>query len=592
MNAVLSASGWFSRFGRPAAPTISGSLRTSQGSGTDADPVSPRTPRGPKAPVRGRVLIAMVAFATVYAIIAGRLVALGVQGDQQSRELAAAQKQLSAARPDLVDRNGIVVALDLKTYSLYAEPRRLVDVDEAQEAVASVFPDLRNEETRKKLASRAGFVWLKREITEDERRRIYRLGIPGIGFLEEKRRFYPGGALAGHIVGHVNIDNQGIAGIEKYLDTATGLKDLHALGMAPEHGLAPTRLSMDVRVQHAVRDELARAKERYRAIAAIGIVLDAHTMEVVAMSSLPDYDPNQPAQALEKDRMNRATAGVFEMGSVFKVFNSGMALDSGKVKFSDTFDARGGLSIGSSRIGDFHGKNRVLSVSEVFIYSSNIGSARMALRVGPQGQYAFHDKLNFHKRLEMEIPETALPLFPRRLSDISTATMSFGHGISVTPMHTAVAAAAMVNGGLMMPPTFLPRSQEEAHKVATRVIAPSTSTNMRRLFALNAINGSGRRADVPGYRVGGKTGTAEKITNGRYDGNKRFNSYLAAFPIDDPQYVVLVVLDEPKPEAGQGAATAGLNAAPTVSNIVRRIGPILGIQPRYDLKDPTVAIVD
>jgi cell division protein FtsI (penicillin-binding protein 3) len=542
---------------------------------------------------RRRIVLAGLTFAVVYAAVGMRLVDLGVASDDHSAALASGNAQISTARPDLLDRNGEVLATDIKTSSLYAEPKRILDVDEAIEALSSVLPEMRKDETiRKRLSSKAGFVWLKREVTETQRRKIFRLGIPGIGFMEENHRFYPGGSLAGHVLGTVNIDNQGISGLEKYIDQEMGLADLRASGMVDERNLKPRRLSLDMRVQHVVRDELAESVKRFSAVAGIGIVLDAKTSEVLAMVSLPDFDPNHPEQALEKQNMNRATAGVFEMGSVFKTFNSAWTLDSGKVRLSDSYDAGSPLHFGSQKISDFHAKNRSLSVPEIFIYSSNIGSARMALKVGAEAQRAFFEKVGFHRKLETELPEVATPLYPRRLADVSTATQAFGHGISVSPMHTAVAGAAVVNGGLYHNPTFFPRTREEADKVAERVLRPETSEQMRYLFRLNntpGSGGSGSRADVPGYLVGGKTGTAEKIENGRYAGNKRFNSYLSAFPMDDPRYVVLVVLDEPKAEKEVGAATAGLNTAPTVGAIIRRIAPMLGVMPRYDQPKPILA---
>lgn len=533
---------------------------------------------------RGRIALAMSLFVVVYIAIAGRLVALGFSEERPNVAYETAQEAVAAARPDIVDRNGEILATDLSTASLYAEPRRLLDVDEAIEALATVMPDLASAATRRRLASDAGFVWLKREITKEEREKVHALGIPGIDFLTENRRFYPGGALAGHILGLVNVDNAGIAGLEKYVDD-NGLAALHLAGLARTgEDLAPVRLSLDIRVQHAVRDELFRALDRYRAIAGIGIVLDVHTGEVVAMSSLPDYDPNDPAQALEKDRMNRATGGVFELGSVFKTFTTAMALDSGKVRLTDSFDARQPIHIASYTIHDFHGKHRMLSVPEVFIYSSNIGTARMALTAGIDTEKAFFKRIGLLDPIQTELPEVASPMLPPKWSTLAAMTISFGHGLSVSPMHAAVAAAALMNGGNLIEPTFFPRTRSEALAIAKPVVSPATSKAMRDLFLLNAQKGSGKNARVEGYRVGGKTGTAEKVVNGRYVGSKRFNSFLAAFPMDDPQYVVLVVIDEPKPEEGKHYATAGMNAAPTVANIVRRVAPMLGVAPKF--QDP------
>ncbi len=559
--------------------------RAATGEGA-ADPMETRAERQRKAS-RKRIVLTGLGFAVVYAAVAMRLFSLGAASDDHSEALASGQTQLSTSRPDILDRNGEVLATDVKSSSLYAEPRRILDVEEAIDALSSVLPDLRDDESvRRKLSSKAGFVWLKREITPEQKRKIFRLGLPGVGFMEENRRFYPGGALAGHVLGTVDVDNHGILGMERAIDRDMDLDALHAAGFAGEREMKPKRLSLDIRVQHVVRDEMADAVQRFHAVAGVGIVLDAHTSEVLAMVSLPDFDPNDRNQAFLKEHINRATLGVYEMGSVFKTFNSAFTLDSGKVSINDVYDTSP-LSFGSQRISDFHAKGRPLTVPEIFIYSSNIGSARMALRVGSEAQRAFFEKVGFHRKLETELPDLGAPLYPKRLSDVSTATMSFGHGISVTPMHTAVAGAAVINGGLYLDPTFYPRTRELAETEAHRVLRPETSDKMRYLFRLNATpgsGGSGSKANVPGYRVGGKTGTAEKIENGRYSGNKRFNSFLAAFPMDDPQYVVLTVLDEPKAEAGgEGPATAGLNAGATAGAIIRRIAPLLGVMPKYDL---------
>ncbi|MBV5263276.1 peptidoglycan D,D-transpeptidase FtsI family protein [Pinisolibacter aquiterrae] len=542
---------------------------------------------------RKRIVLAGLGFAVIYAAVAMRLVSLGGASDEHSEALASGRTQVSTARPDILDRNGEVLATDIKSSSLYAEPRRILDVEEAIDALGSVIPEMRADEAiRKKLSSKAGFVWLRRELTVEQKRKIFRLGLPGIGFMEENRRIYPGGALAGHVIGTVDVDNRGILGMERAIDRDMGLDALHAAGFAGEREMKPKRLSLDIRVQHVVRDEMVEAVQKFHAIAGVGIVLDARTMEVLAMVSLPDFDPNDRNEAFKKDHINRATLGVYEMGSVFKTFNSAFTLDSGKVTLNDVYDTTP-LVFGSQRINDFHSKGRALTVPEIFLYSSNNGSARMALKAGSEAQRAFFERVAFHRRLETELPDLGLPLFPKRLSDVSTATMSFGHGLSVTPMHTAVAGAAVVNGGLFLDPTFYPRTRAEAEAEAKRVLKPETSDKMRYLFRLNATpgtGGSGSKADVPGYRVGGKTGTAEKIENGRYSANKRFNSFLSAFPMDDPKYVVLTVLDDPKAESGgDGPATAGLNAGATAGAIIRRIAPLLGVMPKYDLPKGTVA---
>ncbi|MEO0327549.1 MAG: penicillin-binding protein 2 [Pseudomonadota bacterium] len=532
---------------------------------------------------RARMGTAMVLVSLAYVIIVGRLVVLGFAGEETLTRLAINDISISATRPDIRDRNGETLATDIVTSSLYAEPKRIVDADEAVEKLVTVLPDLDVKAVYKRLTSKAGFVWLKRELTPATENKILALGLPGIGFRTETRRFYPKGETASHIVGHVNIDNVGIAGLEKYIDDRS-LKELRSLGLASDKEMKPVYLSIDLRVQHFVRDELAKAMQRYNAIAAGAVMLEVNTGEVVAMASLPDYDPNYPVDALKKDRLNRVSAGLFEMGSTFKTFTTAMALDSGQVSMKSRFDATKPLRIAGHTINDFHAKKRVLSVPEVFIYSSNIGTAKMADVVGTKGHREFLHRIGLLSKVAFELPEVAKPVEPDKWRKINSVTISYGHGAQTTPLQTAVAGAALMNGGKLIAPTLFPRSEAQAKQSAQQVISSSTSKQMRNLMRLNVEKGSGRRAEVPGFRVGGKTGTAEKVVNGRYSSEKRFNAFLAAFPIDDPKYVVLVFIDEPKPEKGLKSATAGLNAAPVVGNIIRRAAPVLGVRPDFDYK--------
>lgn len=542
---------------------------------------------------RGRIVLVIAACVAVYAAIGVRLVSLGMEPAEARASLfVTPQDEVQAARPDIVDRNGEVLATDLATASLYAEPRLIVNVDEAVEKLTAVLPELDARELRADLSSDRGFVWLKREIPARERERVHDLGIPGVGFITETRRFYPGRHSVGHIVGHVNVDNAGIAGLEKAIDD-NGLRALQAAGLARKgKALAPVRLSVDLRVQHAVRDELSRAMERYRAKAAVGIVLDARTFEVLAMASLPDYDPNDPAQSLDERRMNRAVTGVYELGSVFKTFTMAMALDAGVVSLDDRVDARKPIRLGGFTIRDYRPKAKWMSVREVFKYSSNIGTSKIALAVGAERQRDYFERLGLLDRIETELPEGARPLASGRWVDLVTATRSYGHGIAVTPMHLAAAGAAVLNGGMYAPPTFYPRTHAETMEIARRVISPAASADVRALYRLNAKEGSGRSAQVPGYDVGGKTGTAEKAVAGGYADDERINTFLAAFPMDDPQYVTVVVLDDPRKAEGQPFATAGWNAAPTTANIIARIGPMLVTEPRFPDDDPVARALD
>ncbi|MCO4315968.1 penicillin-binding protein 2 [Phyllobacterium sp. 21LDTY02-6] len=531
---------------------------------------------------RNRVVMAIACFVGIYGVIGGRLVYYGMQEDATGYN--GPTGSTLAARPDILDRNGEVLATDIKTNSLFAEPRKIIDPDEAIELLSTVLPDLNFEQTYNRLKSGSGFAWLKRGLTPQQKSQIMALGIPGIGFRTEKARFYPGGPTASHILGLVNIDNQGIAGMEKYID-AQGLSDLRDVGLADSRSLEPVRLSIDLRVQHVVRDVVVQAMQKYSAIAAGAVVLNVNTGEVLAMASAPDFDPNNPVDVGDKDRLNRMSAGAYEMGSTIKSFTTAMALDSGKVNLQSTFDARRPITIGRQTIRDFHGKGRVLTLPEVFIYSSNIGSAREADVVGIEGHREFLHRLGLLDRMQTELPEVARPMEPKVWKKVHSITISFGHGMATTPLQTAVGAAALMNGGKLIPPTFLPRTPEQAAEVGKRVISEKTSEDMRYLYRLNAepgSGGSGSRATVKGYRVGGKTGTAEKVVNGRYSKDVRFNAFVAAFPIDKPEYVVLTIVDEPKPESGKVGATAGFNAAPMVQEIIRRSASFLGVKPDFE----------
>ena len=531
---------------------------------------------------RARIGLAIAVFALCYAVIAGRLVMYAATDNTTVRRSYAADA-VATARPDILDRNGEVLATDVRMPSLFAEPHRIIDKDEAVELLATVIPDLDVAEVRERLSSRRRFAWLRREITAKQRQDIHRLGLPGIGFMHENKRVYPSGPLVSHLLGHVNIDNQGIAGIEKWLD-GRGLADLHLAGLARDRLQQPVELAVDLRVQHALRDELVKARTKYKALAAAGLVLDARTGEIVSMVSVPDYDPNNPREALDPSRINRLTTGVFEMGSTFKALTLAMAIDSGRMNLNSMFDARVPLQYGKHTINDYHGQKRMLTMPEVFTYSSNVGTARMALALGVEHHKQFLRRLGQLDRLRTELPESAEPIVPRRWQEINTVTIAFGHGLSVAPLQAMMANAALVNGGLLIPPTFRKRTEEEAMQVATRVIKPETSEKMRYLMRLNAEKGTAKRADVDGFYVGGKTGTSEKVVNGRYVRHKLLNTFTAVFPADQPRYLLLVMLDEPQVIAEtNGYATSGWNAAPTAGLIIARIAPLLSITPRFDL---------
>src|ERR1700756_3834258 len=398
--------------------------------------------RGAKA--RAGIGFAIAAFAIVYAVIALKLMLFAISPDARLTRRGLADA-IATARPDIIDRNGEIVATDVKAPSLYAEPRKIIDVDEAVELLTAVLPDLDATELRERLASKRGFVWLKREISPAQQREIHHLGLPGMGFLSENKRDYPDGLEVSHVIGHVNIDNQGTAGIEKWLDES-GLAALHMAGLATDRLQTPVQLALDLRVQHAMREELVAARAKFHAIAAAGVVLDVNTGEIVALVSEPDYDPNNPRQALDPTRINRLTTGVFEMGSTFKAFTVAMALDSGKVTLKSMFDAHNPMHYGKFDIHDFEPMQRALSVPEIFTYSSNIGAAHIAMAMGIDYHKWFLKKLGQLDRLHTELPESAEPIVPKRWGELNTITIAFGHGLSVAPLQAVMGVAAMMNG--------------------------------------------------------------------------------------------------------------------------------------------------
>ncbi|WP_441998001.1 peptidoglycan D,D-transpeptidase FtsI family protein [Microvirga sp. 2TAF3] len=532
-----------------------------------------------------RVGFTALCFAGLFSVIGGRLVYLAMTSDTSSEVRRAASSEISAARPDIVDRNGNILATDVRMVSVFAEPRNIIDKDEAVELLTAVLPDLDATDLRNKLGTKKGFVWIKREITPRQQAEVHRLGIPGVGFLPENKRVYPNAEAAAHVLGFANVDNVGIAGMEKYIDSQ-GLQDLNGAGFAISAAdLRPVQLSIDLRVQHALRDELVKGMAKFKAKATAGAIMDVSTGEIVALVSLPDFDPNNPVDALESDRINRINVGVFEMGSTFKALTTAMALDSGKFNINSTLDARSGLRYGKFTIGDYHATHRVLTVPEVFIHSSNIGTARMALGIGVEGHKAFLRKMGQLTRLKTELPENAEPIVPPRWGELNTMTIAFGHGLAVAPLQALMAVGALVNGGTLITPTFLKRDEAAARQTAMQVLKPETSEALRYVMRLNASNpaGSASTAAIAGFFVGGKTGTAEKVINGRYSKNKNFTTFTAILPADKPKYVFLTIMDEPQAVEGTyGFSTAGWNAGPVTGNIIERVAPLLGVPPRFE----------
>jgi cell division protein FtsI (penicillin-binding protein 3) len=527
-----------------------------------------------------RMRLAALGFLALYAVIGGRLVYLGFRPETPHH---AATVAAAAARPDILDRNGEVFASDVTTTSVFVEPHRIIDKDEATELLTAALPDLDPKELREKFDGKKRFAWVKREVTPHQRDEVFHLGLPGVGLLAENKRVYPNGPLGAHVLGFANIDNQGIAGIEKHLD-GQGLADLQGAGFnfTPE-SLKPVHLSLDLKATHALRDELQKGVEKFKAKAGAAAVMDVNTGEIVALASLPDYDPNKPTDALDVPHINRMNVGVYEMGSTFKALTIAMALDSGKVTLNSRLDARGALHFGRFAIHDYHAQNRALTVPEVFTFSSNVGTARMALGQGVEKHKAFLQKMGQLTRMRTELPESAEPIVPRNWGELNTMTIAFGHGLAVAPLQAMMAVGALMNGGYLITPTFLKRSEDEARKDAVQVIKPETSEAMRYLMRLNAEIGTARKVNIDGYYVGGKTGTAEKVVNGHYSKTRLFTTFMAVAPADKPKYLYLTIMDEPQglPEDG-GHATAAFNSGYVTGRIIERANPILGLPPRFE----------
>ncbi len=525
---------------------------------------------------RNRVLVTAAMFFIGFVIMGVRLLDLGFFERVVETTIAAqGRAPVLTARADIVDRNGVVLATNLKTASLYADPKRVIDVDDALDKLQVALPDINRADIVNRLSADSRFVWIKRNLTPEEKWRINSLGIPGFAFEDEDRRVYPQGRLAAHVLGFVDIDGRGLAGIERFFDSR--LMNPHSLH-------EPLKLALDVRVQHILREELANTVDAFSAIGAAGLVLDARTGEVLSMVSLPDYDPNEPKASRKETLFNRAVQGVYELGSGLKTFTVAMALDSGHARLESTYDATKPLKIARFTINDYHAKARWMSLPEVFIHSSNIGTARMGMDIGAETQRAYLDRLGLLKRPQIELTEAAEPLLPHPWREISTMTVAFGHGIAITPLHLAAGMAAVVNGGRLIPATLLAQDADNSTSVeARRVLSSETSATMRRLLRLAVIEGTGGKADVPGFEVGGKTGSAEKSAAGGYRRNALLSSFIATFPTDEPRYVVLAIIDEPKgtPETF-GYATGGWTAAPVVGRVIARIGPMLGVSPRQD----------
>ena len=528
---------------------------------------------------RLRTIFALCCFAAAY-ILLGARVSYVCLGDGINIDAAISQSadadiirfKNPVKRADILDRNGEIIATSLPTVNLYANTKKIKNIEDVAEKLNYIFPEISYEVFEKKLSRRGAFIYLKHNLSPAQQMEVNNLGIPGLEFENCEKRIYPHKNLFAHVLGSTNIDNVGTAGLEKYMDErlTTSTKPLH--------------LTLDLGVQNKIRDELLAGVKQFNAEGAAAILMEVKSGRIVALTSVPDYDPNENTKIGEREMFNFATKGIYEAGSVFKVFNTALSLESGKVKPTDRFDTSHAVVVGRKKITDPHGSHGYLSPEDILVESSNIGSTLEILRVGKKFQRQFLQSINMDKALsEFELPEIAKPQFlsEKRWGDVSMATISYGYGISSTPLHIITAFSSVVNGGLYRQPTLL---EDSKHK-AKRVVSEQTSESMRKFLRAVVMRGTGKRANVEGYQVIGKTGTADKLENGHYNHKKSMSTFISAFPEADPKYALIVVVDDPKAsKETYGYTTAGWNAVPISKNIISAVAPQLNVKADFDLE--------
>lgn len=526
--------------------------------------------------MRTRLAFASLGFGLLFVAVAAKLTDATVLSPAASRIAQTPRlppPEPPVSRAAITDRNGEILAVTVRGTALYARPGEIENPAQVADQLHRILPHLDRARLLPRLSPPRQFAYLDRFITPRQQQAINDLGILGLYFETAERRTYPRGRDAAHVLGAVDVDGEGIAGVEKWYDERLRVST------------TALRLSIDIRVQRELREALEFSIDRFSGIGGSAILMDVNTAEVIGMVSLPDFAAADLATAPAEQRFNRAVTGVYEPGSTFKLFTAAMALDSGNVTLSSGYDATRPIRIGRFQIDDFHGKHRWLSLPEIIAYSSNLGTAHMAMAQGITRHREFLGRLGQLSRLGVELPEAAAPLAPsaRRWRDINTMTIAFGQGISVTPLHIVTGVSALANGGILRQPTVLavPPGQE---REGVRVISERTSENLRRLMRIAVTDGSARSAESPGYFVGGKTGTAQKVgTRGQYLENQRISSFIGAFPINAPRYALHILVDDPKGRADTGGyATAGYVAAPAARRVIERTAPILGLVPEIE----------
>jgi cell division protein FtsI (penicillin-binding protein 3) len=514
-----------------------------------------------------RLIVNGALFVVAFLVIAGQLVdVMELKPLEKQASPAPAITQAAPARADILDRNGVLLATTLEMPSLYANPKQIDDKNRVAAELHRIFPGLALDRLAAALnRPKVSFVWIKHDLTPRQQVAVNALGEPGLQFLQEPQRVYPKGNLFAHVVGFVNDAGKGVAGVEAGMNRRLATDS------------TPVRLSVDARVQYILKSAIARQMQSFTALHGFGIVMDVRDGEILALASLPDFDPNDLNAAKPEELYNYATFGAFEMGSMFKIFNTAMVLASGVATIDTKFDAVSSIHFGGFTIHDFDPERRWLTVAQIFQYSSNIGSAKMAEAAGIERQEDFLGRVGLLNAPRFQLPEVAQPRYPDPWRKINLMTVAFGQGISVSALQMADAAAAVINGGVLYRPTLLVPKEPPPGE---RVLPPQVSRQMRRLLRLVVTGGTGKFAAAPGYLVGGKTGTAEEVHGKTYAKKQLLSSFLGVFPMDAPRYLILVCIDQPHgTKASYGFATGGWVAAPAVRQVIERMAPLEGIAP-------------
>ena len=536
----------------------------------------------------GRLLVLGVFFFCAFTVVGARMGVMATTDPTEPRA-AAPGSVISATRADIVDRNGNLLATNFETHALYAQPHHMIDPQGAVKKLMAVFPDLNEERLLRDFTGKRKFLWIKKKISPEQMQAVHDIGEPGLLFAPRDMRLYPNGSLAAHIMGGASYGREGVhaaevigvAGAEKYFDDY--LRD-------PANGNKPLELSIDMTVQAASERILYGGMKLMNAKGATSVLMDVHTGEVISAVSLPSFDPNdRPRAAVTGDAsdsplFNRSVQGVYELGSVFKIFTAAQAIDLGIATADTVIDTSGPMKVGGFRIGEFHGKNYgKQTVTGIIVHSSNRGTGRLALEIGAERQQEFLKNLGFFEPTPFEIVEASggKPLLPQRWQELSTVTVSYGHGLSSSPMHLAAGYSAIANGGHKVTPTL---RKQSGPVVGPRVMSERAAADARAMLRAVVTEGTASFAEVPGYQIGGKTGTADKPgPRGGYLEDTVIATFASMFPAHDPKYVLIVTLDEPVETSGdKPRRTAGWTAVPVAAEMVRRVAPLLGLRPTVE----------